>query len=134
MKLELLPRTDLAVRALRHLADHSDSNSADIAAAIGTTPGFLTQVLRPLVESSVLSSTRGPTGGYRLRRPDMSMLEIIEIMEGPTDDGNCVLRGSTCDADQPCSLHDAWVQARQALMSRLADEPAIPLVFQERKS
>lgn len=134
MKLELMPRTDVAVRALRHLADHPGANSAQIATVVDTTPGFLTQILRPLVEASVLASSRGPTGGYQLQRTDISMLDVIEIIEGPTDDGTCVLRGSGCDADQPCSLHDAWVQARQALMSRLADEPAIPLVSQERKS
>lgn len=133
MKLELMPRTDLAVRALRHLAEHPGSTSAGIADGIDTTPGFLTQILRPLVENSVLSSSRGPTGGYELLRFDVSMLEIIEIIEGPTDDNRCVLRGSTCDASEPCSLHLAWVHAREALMSRLAGEPAIPLVFQERK-
>lgn len=132
--MELLPRTDLAVRAIRHLAQHPGHTSSDIAAAVGTTPGFLTQVLRPLVSAGVLTSARGPNGGYGLQRGSASILEIIEILEGPTDDGRCVLRDSTCHADQPCALHDAWVDARNALTERLAAVPVVPFLAQEESA
>lgn len=124
MKLELLPRTDLAVRALRYVALHQGAKSNDIANELGTSFGYLTQILRPLVDAGYLSTTRGPSAGYRLMDSAgrLSMLQIIEIMEGPTDDGTCALRGSDCDPQNPCGLHDGWAFARTALLKSLSGE------------
>ena len=55
-------------------------------AAEGKMPErFLLQILRNLVKSGVLRSTRGVEGGYSLARPpeDISVLDIIEAVEGP---------------------------------------------------
>lgn len=127
MKLEILPRTDLAVRAIRYLDAYPGANSISMAEELGTTFGYLTQVLRPLVEAGYLTSSRGPNGGYRLsaKAASLSVLDTIECMEGPTDDGVCALRGSTCDASNPCSLHDAWTSARSALITELENVPVV---------
>ncbi len=120
MKLELLPRTDLAVRALRHLADGETCNSEDIAAAIDSTPQHIQHVMAPLTAAGWVRSRRGPAGGYTINGElDLTMLEVIEAVEGPTADGRCVLRTSSCNEDLPCALHDAWVDAREALVSAL---------------
>lgn len=51
---------------------------------------FLLQILRNLVTHGILRSTRGVDGGYSLVRDprDVSLLEVIEAIEGPmeTDD------------------------------------------------
>lgn len=127
MKLELLDRTDLAVRAIRSLADADRTPARLLADTLGTSSGFLTQVLKPLVDSGVLSSSRGPRGGYRLETPpeDLTMLEVIEIVEGPTDDGRCVLEKAECPRRELCALHDAWMNARAALIETLSDTPVI---------
>jgi Rrf2 family protein len=46
---------------------------------------FLLQVLRKMVDHGILHSTRGVTGGYKLkRRPDaISLLQVIEAVDGP---------------------------------------------------
>jgi DNA-binding IscR family transcriptional regulator len=66
-------------------------------------------------------STPGPHGGYELLvgLPDVSVLELIEVMEGPTLDNRCVLNGETCPQVEPCALHGAWQHARGALMREL---------------
>ncbi len=50
---------------------------------------FLLQILRSLVTHGVLRSTRGVDGGYALNRPaeEISMLEIIEAVDGPISSG-----------------------------------------------
>lgn len=123
MKLEILPRTDLAIRAIKYIGRNQGSNSSEIASALDTTSGYLTQILRPAVEAGYLETTRGPQGGYRLAAMDLSLLDIVEALEGPTDNGVCVLRGSTCHAAQPCGMHDAWAEARTALMAHLDSVP-----------
>lgn len=46
---------------------------------------FLLKVLKPLVTAQILTSVKGPHGGYRLARPanKISVLEIIEAVDGP---------------------------------------------------
>ena len=133
MKLEILDRTDLAVRALRLLADVEHASSGRLADRLDTSPGFLTQVLAPLVQSGHLISSRGPGGGYRFAADpdDLTMLEVIEAIEGPTDDGRCVLENAPCPRRELCSLHDAWIAARESLLETLAATPVIDPTPQE---
>ena len=127
MKLELMPRTDLAVRALRHLDGGGRRTSQQLAAALNSTPRFIPHVMGPLVAAGWVSSLRGPTGGYAIE-PDAysaSVLDVIEAIEGPTPNGQCVLRGTPCPSIEPCSLHEAWSSARAALTRELELTPAI---------
>lgn len=127
VKLELLDRTDLAVQTIRFLAQNQRAPARIIAEELGTSPGFLNQVLRPLVEHRLLSSTRGPQGGYALAGDfeAISMLSVIEAVEGPTEDGRCVLRDATCPGPDRCAVHDAWIAARDALLTTLEATPVV---------
>jgi len=125
MRLEITRKTDLAVRALCSLSQRERVKGLQLAKWAETSQAFMAQVLAPLVQAGWVDSEPGPTGGYRLIADvsALSMLEVIEAIEGPTDNGRCVLRAGPCPADQNCALHDAWQPARDALMARLADTP-----------
>ena len=122
VKLTFLRKTDLAVRALRRLADGGRIRSGDLAAAIGSTAAFVPQVMAPLITAGFVHSSRGPTGGYRLTRPleSIRFLDVVEAVEGPVEDGTCVLRGGACREHGPCALHEVWIRARDALEAELA--------------
>ncbi len=121
MKISLQRRTDLAIRALEELstAEHIVAGS-ELADRIGTSPGFLAQVMTPLTRPGWVTSERGPGGGYRLVRSigELTMLEVIEAVEGPTTDGMCVLRSGPCPGSG-CPIHDLWTQARAVLTDGL---------------
>lgn len=132
MRLEITRKSDLALRALRVLATGPNVWKASaLARAIGTTPGFLTQALGPLVRHGWVLSSVGPTGGYRyagsMSRP--SMLEVIEAIEGPALDANCVLPDSAqctvAASGAPCVLHEGWLEASAAVQAMLAGTPAV---------
>lgn len=93
----------------------------DLADELETTRQYLPQIVNPLVKSRWVRSTPGPHGGYELlvSLNDVSVLELIEVMEGPTQDDTCVLTGETCPQITPCALHVAWKAARGALMKEL---------------
>ncbi len=123
MRLELAGKTDLALRALHELCAHDERLAgAELAEILDTSVQYLPQVMSPLVHRGWVASTRGPNGGYRLTAElrDISVLQLIETMEGPTDTTTCVLRGGTCDILEPCALHGAWSRAREALLVELA--------------
>jgi Rrf2 family protein len=80
---------------------------------------FLLQILRNLVNHGLLRSTRGVDGGYMLlKKPhDMSILDIIEAIEGPVDAGLGTVEGISPDAKQ--LLDDALADVSRATRERL---------------
>ena len=122
MRLEVTRKSDLAVRSLQTLAEQGDRlKGPQLAAIVGTTSGFVSQVLAPLVRAGWVRSDPGPSGGYSLTADldDVSVLAVIETIEGPTDSGRCVLADRLCNDGGTCALHVPWVQARSHLRDQL---------------
>ena len=135
MRLEITRRADLAVRALAVLgADGRQMKAAELAERLGSTPGFVPQVLGPLVERGWVRSEPGPTGGYSsaVSLDDVHLLDVIEAVEGPTDTGRCVVADRPCGTATPCALHIPWQQARSQLLTALADTPASAIPLEEK--
>src|SRR5262245_64191909 len=102
MRLEVTRRADLAVRAMSLLAAGEQLKAADLADRLETTAGFVPQVVGPLVKAGWVRSDPGPTGGYVLvaSPEDVTLLDVVEAVDGPTDTGQCVV------AEMPCGRDD----------------------------
>ncbi len=137
MRLEITRKSDLAIQALRTLAAAPTSRTSDeLATTIGTTSGFLSQVLAPLVHAGWIHSTYGPGGGYRYAFPATppSLLQVITAIEGPLREDDCVLHtGIPCAAvtgGPVCALHEGWLRAREALLDALGGTSALAMTGQ----
>jgi len=122
MRLEITRRSDLASRAVVVLARSGNRmKSAELAEALGTTAGFVPQILGPLVERGWVTSVPGPTGGYEsaVGPGRISVLDVIEAVEGPTVTGRCVLVDRPCSEGGHCALHQPWGRARAGLLDEL---------------
>ena len=122
MKLGLKKKTDLALRAVLALAEERERcKGSKLAERIGTSAPFIGQVISPLVRQGWVTSDPGPAGGYRIAADlaKVSLLQLIEAVEGPTKDDRCVLWGTPCPRAEPCALHDPWKRARRALLREL---------------
>lgn len=94
MRLEITRKADLATRALLALAATGErTKAAALAGRVGTTPGFLSQAMTPAVARGWVRSEPGPAGGYTavVDPSTVSVLDVIEAVEGPTDTERCVL-------------------------------------------
>lgn len=110
------------MRALRVLAEQGPRcKGPQLAAAVQSTSGFVAQVLNPLVRRGWVRSEPGPAGGYSLAVDlgDVSVLDVIEAIEGPTASGRCVLADRPCDDQGTCALHVPWISARDQLLRAL---------------
>lgn len=132
MRLEITRKSDLAIQALRILAAEPVTwRSEELAPAVGTTAGFLSQVLAVLVHRGWVHSSFGPGGGYRYTFPPTppSVLEVITAIEGPLREDDCVLHtGVPCaivTGGTVCALHEGWLRARVALLEALAGTSAL---------
>lgn len=93
----------------------------ELAEQVGSTAGFVSQVATPLVRAGWVRSDPGPTGGYSLISDlsSVSVLAVIEAVEGPTDSGRCVLADRPCSETGTCALHQPWQRARAQLLHEL---------------
>ena len=124
MELSLGRRADYALRAALDLARHVDSRrkSREIGDEMDVPMSYLPHIMAELVRSGLVDSVAGPHGGYVLARPvaDISLLEIIEAVEGDPASTECVLRGGPCRWDGICAMHVPWSRAQQAMLEQLA--------------
>jgi Rrf2 family protein len=133
MRLALTKQAEYALRILMWLASGEAADrasgaaparqkAADIAAANDVPPVFATRVLALLQRQGLLLARAGQQGGYTLGRTseDISLLEVVESIEGPLVTRECVLRDGLCGTEGYCLLHDAWSAAREALCAVLA--------------
>lgn len=97
--------------------------AADLGLATGIPVGYVPQVMGDLVRAGLVANRRGRHGGYRLARPadEVSLLAIVEAVEGDSRRRTCVLRGGPCRVDGVCDVHDAFSRAQEALIGSLAE-------------
>lgn len=128
VRLELTRKTDLAIRAMQALHDaQARIPGRQLASIIETTTPFIAQVVTPLIQAGWMDSRPGPTGGYGLVADPtkLTVLEVVETIEGPIANGKCVLVGGPCGEDV-CSVHEAWGEARDALRHAFAQVAVVP--------
>ena len=90
--------------------------------------------MTPLVREDWVESVPGPGGGYqlRVRLESVSVLDLVEALEGISDGDRCVLAGTPCPPVEPCAIHAAWSRAREALHRELA-ATSLEQVLMERR-
>jgi Rrf2 family transcriptional regulator, iron-sulfur cluster assembly transcription factor len=124
MELSLGKRADYTVRAVLDLARHHGDGrrkTAEIAAEMQVPPTYLPQLLAVLVRTGIVRSLAGRHGGYELARPpdEISLLEVIEVADGPLISAECVLRGGPCRWEGSCAIHAPWARAQEAFRASL---------------
>jgi len=125
MRPELTKRADYAIRAMLALSGSSGEGpiSARLIAEDWSIPvRFLPQVLGDLGRAGLVRAEPGRNGGYRLGRPAsaISLLDIIEAVEGDSRRRSCVLRGGPCGASGECAVHAVFAEAQDALLTTLS--------------
>jgi Rrf2 family protein len=132
MRLTLTKEAEYALRALVWLSAAEETaraaglpgrqKAAAISSAAHIPPVFTARVLAQLRRQGLLWARAGQHGGYTLAHPAgaISLLRVIEAVEGPLQTRTCVLRNGACGAGGTCLLHDAWSTAQDALRSALA--------------
>lgn len=111
------------------------TKSSELARLVGTTPGFLSHAMLALVQRGWVESVPGPLGGYQATfdPEQVSVLEVIEAVEGPTDSGQCVLDGRPCAQTGRCALHVSWAIARADLLTQLSSTRLSLLISENQR-
>ena len=110
--LRVTKLTDYATVVLTALAARPDAvlSSAELAERAGLEMPTVAKLLKPLAQAGLVEGFRGTNGGYRLARAasQISLVEIVEAMEGPLGMTECSVHAGTCGIEQSCGVRANW--------------------------
>ncbi|WP_290792502.1 RrF2 family transcriptional regulator [Flavihumibacter sp. UBA7668] len=92
-------------------------NIQEIAAVVDGNEHTLGKLLQTLVKANVISSAKGPSGGFFITEEQVlqPLLYIVLALDGDELFHACGLGLSQCSATKPCPLHAAYAQVRDQL-------------------
>jgi len=122
--MEITRQADYAIRAMIYVAGlppDSRVATAAISEAESIPLPFLTKVIAHLVRSGLVTTSRGMGGGVSVARPpeEITLLDVLEAVEGPISLNRCLLRGASCEVEPYCAVHDVWVDVQAHLIAKL---------------
>lgn len=87
--MKLSRSTNYGILAVGYIASHdSEVRSQEIAEHYNIPLEYLLKILQELVKANILTSKRGPQGGFKLAKApsQINLLQIIEVGEGQIPD------------------------------------------------
>lgn len=122
--MQITRRADYAVRTMLDVARVQPGAMAlthEVAARQGIPTPFLAKIVLSLTRGGLLKSFRGSGGGIVLAKSaeEISLLRIVEAVDGPIAMNRCVLWPEECSRSPLCPVHQIWCETREALAERL---------------
>jgi Rrf2 family protein len=122
--MQITRQADYAVRAVYHLTKlgpDSRAATSQIADEQHIPPSFLAKIISQLSVAGLLHTSRGARGGVSLARDpeEISLLDVVEAIDGPILLNECVADGSDCNFTEDCPMRPIWCEAQQHLVDRL---------------
>lgn len=123
-----------AIRAVIYLALNAGEEKKigikQISKDLNIPTPFLGKILQTLAKQKLLSSTKGPHGGFGLGKSaeEISLIDIVDIIDGQDVFNKCLIRLEDCNNEEPCSMHYKYVEIRKSLMTLFNKEKISELV------
>lgn len=123
--MRITQEADYALRIVSLLAvSDTICGAAEIADRTGVPERFAHKILRKLLQGGVVRSYTGAKGGYILLRDphELSMLEIIEQIDGPLEISKCADDSYICSRNGSCKVHCVYHQVFRQISSDITDK------------
>lgn len=122
--MQITRQADYALRAMLYLAQMDSTHRAatsQIAEEKNIPPSFLAKIISQLSIAGLIHTSRGARGGVSLARPaeEISILEVVEAIDGPIALNECTEDPSSCPFGEECPLRPIWCESQAELVERL---------------
>lgn len=119
--LQISRKIEYGLRAMIFLASQPPErviSFREIARRMDVPVDFMAKILKTLVVRKVVRSTRGAHGGYSLARPsrEISMLDVIEAVEGPVRVNVCQDGHHGCKLSRSCTMYGVWKLGQERML------------------
>jgi Rrf2 family protein len=127
-----------AIRAVTYIASKSKNNSKigikQISRDLDLPTPFLAKILQQLAKQKILSSTKGPHGGFSLSKDPktITLFDIVTTIDGSDPFDNCIIHNYSCTSvDEErlgCPIHKDYVKIRTNLIKLFNNKTIYSLV------
>lgn len=124
-----------AIKAVLYLSLHSSSSNKimakDIAEPINVPPAYIAKLLQELVREGLVSSARGPKGGFFLNESNnnQKVIDVLTAIDGENRLVGCMLSLEKCNEEKPCPLHNVLISSRQNILKVLKENSIADLAL-----
>jgi len=134
--MRLTTKGRYAVTAMLDLAIHQETGPVtlgEIARRQGISLSYLEQLFSRLRKRSLVTSTRGPGGGYRLgvRPENIAVSDVIRAVDESVDATRCGGK-ENCQGAERCLTHDLWDDLSSRIYEFLSEIDLAELVERRR--
>ena len=135
--MQITRQADYALRAMLYLArlePNQRAATSQIAEKMEIPPSFLAKIISQLSIASLIHTSRGARGGVSLaRKPeDISLLDVVEAIDGPITLNDCVVDPGICAFGDNCPIHKVWSEAQSNLVRKLRESTFDKLLEREK--
>lgn len=130
-----------AIRAVIYLALNTQKTQKigikKISADLEIPTPFLGKILQLLAKHKILTSTKGPNGGFGIEYniSKLSMLDIVEIIDGDDMFTTCLLSNRSCETEEKhCAIHKNFSPIKEQLKDMFQKKTIKDLVDHARKN
>ncbi len=126
--------TKYVLRAVLYLAVNSSENkkvlAKDISGPTNIPKAYLSKLLQELSKHRIVSSIRGPGGGFYLtpENKKVPLIHIVQVIDGDSRLNSCMLSVRDCDEDHPCPIHHLVGDAKTNFIKNLKENSLEDLV------
>ncbi|MDO9541822.1 MAG: Rrf2 family transcriptional regulator [Kiritimatiellia bacterium] len=126
------------VRFLLDLALHDQTKPVslnEIAKRQDISEKYLWQIAANLKSAGLVSAVSGKRGGFYLAKPpeNISLQDILEILEGNSSFVNCVHDSNSCKRSATCIAREMWTETSDQIADVLASVKLADLVAKAKK-
>lgn len=124
--MQLNITTDYAIRTVLYLAIQGKiTPSNEISERMGIPKNYLLKITRKLSEAGIISRHKGIYGGFALKKKpkEITLLDIIEIMEGTTKINRCLEEDEYCSrfATDTCPVRSFYASLQGYVRKKMSD-------------
>ncbi|MCF6212968.1 MAG: Rrf2 family transcriptional regulator [Flavobacteriaceae bacterium] len=116
-----------AIRAVIYLAMESKPSrklgSKIVAERLNMPKPFLAKILQDLTRKNIISSNKGPSGGFYLTDDNLKtpVIAIVSCIDGLDKFNQCFLGLHTCSSEKPCSVHGIIQPFKNDIFTKLSE-------------
>ena len=129
-----------AIRAVLYIANYTSEShkvgSKEVAKKLQIPAPFLAKTLQELTRKEIISSIKGPNGGFYLTKKNAqkSLFEIIECIDGIDKFDKCFLGQLECNDNKPCIVHHLYSPFKNKLIEELKTKTIIEMAIEYKKN
>ena len=117
---------EYAIQGLIEMARHPEEECwriHDLAERTKTPAPFLAKTFQTLARNQILKSIKGRGGGFSFAVPrkNISLIDIVNIIDGPGLSKNCALGFPECGNNNICPIHEQWEAIRNNIVDTLSN-------------